>query len=96
VIGFQIVSANYFIVVGKPKTAIFLSMSRQLIVLIPSILILGHFFGLYGVIWAMPVADFTATAMTALMIIRELKDLKRKIQEQLAEPAENHADIVDL
>jgi putative MATE family efflux protein len=77
VAGFQIVSANIFVVTGRPKTSIILSLLRQCIALIPAILILGHFFGLYGVIAATPVADGFSFIVTALMIAFELKKLRQ-------------------
>jgi putative MATE family efflux protein len=80
-IGFQIVSTAYFQAVGKPKHAAFLSLSRQLILLIPAILILPLFFGIDGVIWAGPVADFGASLISALMLYRELNHLELKHQE---------------
>ncbi len=45
-VGFQIVSAGYFQAVGKPAQAMFLTLSRQVLLLIPAVLILPHFFGL--------------------------------------------------
>jgi putative MATE family efflux protein len=74
--GFQIVSANVFVVTGRPRTSIFLSMLRQCIALIPCMLIFGRFWGLYGVIASAPVADGFATVLTAILIIRELKKLR--------------------
>src|SRR5699024_11184521 len=44
IIGFQIVSSNYFQAIGKPKQAMFLSLSRQVLVLIPALIILPKFF----------------------------------------------------
>ena len=75
VIGFQIISANYFQAVGKAPKAIFLSMLRQVIVLIPLLLILPNFFGLTGVWFAGPIADLTASVMTALFLFREMRHL---------------------
>jgi Na+-driven multidrug efflux pump len=81
--GFQIVSTNMFVVTGRPKMSILLSMMRQVIVLIPAILILGRLFGIYGVSIAMPVADFTTFCVTLVLIIREIKRLKAQEQAQL-------------
>lgn len=55
--GFQVVSTNMFVVTGRPKISIFLSMLRQCIALIPCILIFGKIWGLWGVVAAAPVAD---------------------------------------
>jgi len=75
--GFQIVSTNLFVVTGRPKISIFLSMLRQCIALIPCILIFGRLWGLWGVIIAAPVADGFAFFVTGAFIIFELRKLKK-------------------
>ncbi|GHV82022.1 MATE family efflux transporter [Spirochaetia bacterium] len=74
--GFQIVSTNMFVVTGRPKASIFLSMLRQCIALIPCMLIFGHIWGLYGVVASVPVADTFSLIVTGVMIYFELKKLK--------------------
>ncbi|MDR2841829.1 MAG: MATE family efflux transporter [Spirochaetaceae bacterium] len=74
-VGFQIVATNMFVVTGRPKTSIFLSLIRQVIVLIPCIIIFGRIWGLYGVICAQPVADLVALCVTTIFIARELRKL---------------------
>jgi putative MATE family efflux protein len=74
--GFQIVSTNLFVVTGRPKTSIFLSMLRQCLALIPCILIFGHFWGLWGVVAAAPVADGFSLFVTGTMILFELRKLR--------------------
>jgi Na+-driven multidrug efflux pump len=74
--GFQIVSANVFVVTGRPRTSIFLSMLRQCIALIPCILIFGRIWGLYGVVASAPVADGFSFILTGIMILSELKKLR--------------------
>lgn len=76
IIGFQVISANYFQAVGKALRAILLSMSRQVIVLIPAIIILPRFWGLYGVWVAGPLSDVIASILTACFLYHELKKLK--------------------
>lgn len=80
-IGFQIVSSNYFQATGKPKQAMFLSLSRQVLMLIPAILILPRFFGLNGVWMAGPTADFFATLLTGSFILYELRNLQSRHDE---------------
>lgn len=75
VIGFQVISANYFQAVGKAPKAMFLSLLRQVIVLIPLLIILPKFFGLTGVWLAGPIADFTASVVTAIFLYNEIKHL---------------------
>ncbi|GHV85859.1 MATE family efflux transporter [Spirochaetia bacterium] len=74
--GFTIVATNFFVVTGRPKASIFLSMLRQFIALIPCLLIFGKIWGLWGVIAATPVADGFAFICTGIMILMELKKLK--------------------
>ncbi|MDR2923859.1 MAG: MATE family efflux transporter [Treponema sp.] len=76
VAGFQIISTNLFVVTGRPKISIFLSMLRQCIVLIPCIFIFGHIWGLWGVIAAAPVADALSLFVTGTMIFFELRKLR--------------------
>ena len=78
IIGFQIVSANYFQATGKPKQAALLSLSRQVLALIPAIFILPRFFGLNGVWAAAPVSDLIASVTTAVFIIKDLKYLSNR------------------
>ena len=76
VIGFQIVSASYFQAIGKPKTAMLLMLSRQVLLLIPAALILPLFFGLNGVWIALPTSDFGASLLTGICLLVELRELK--------------------
>ncbi|QSX07951.1 MATE family efflux transporter [Alkalibacter rhizosphaerae] len=74
-IGFQIVGANYFQAVGKPRHASFLSLSRQFFFLIPLLLIMPRFFGLAGVYAAMPVSDILAVTVTGIFLYHEIRHL---------------------
>jgi putative MATE family efflux protein len=75
IIGCQIVGASYFQAVGKPKEAIFLTLSRQVLLLIPAALILPRFFGLDGVWAALPTSDFGAFLLTGICLLTELRRL---------------------
>lgn len=81
IIGFQIVSANYFQAVGKPMQAGLLSLSRQVLLLIPAMLILPRFYGLDGVLYAGPLADLVSSVVTALFLFYELRHLDAKHDE---------------
>jgi putative MATE family efflux protein len=76
IIGFQIVSSNYFQAIGKAKRALLLSMLRQVIILIPMLLILPNFFGLEGVWMAGPISDFCAFVITAILLHKEMRLLE--------------------
>lgn len=79
--GFQIVSTNYFQATGQPLKASLLSMLRQLILLIPLLLILPLFFGLNGLLYAGPCADIGSAIIVALFILPEMRKLNRRIAE---------------
>lgn len=83
IVGFQIVGANYFQAIGKPKQAMFLSLSRQVLLLIPAVLILPMFFGLQGVFMAGPVSDLGSAMLTGVWIWRELGRLDDKHERSL-------------
>ncbi|MEG0366808.1 MAG: MATE family efflux transporter [Coprobacillus sp.] len=72
-VGAQLVCANYFQAIGKIKEASLLNLIRQVIVLIPLIIIFANLFGLYGIFFAVPAADFVAFVVTMIAIKREFK-----------------------
>lgn len=72
-IGAQAICANYFQAIGRIKQASILNLMRQCILLIPLILIFSYFFGLYGIFFAVPVADGIAFLVTTYVIRDELK-----------------------
>lgn len=82
IIGFQIVSSNFFQAIGKPKRSILLGLSRQVIILIPATLILPTLFGLKGVWLAAPVSDITSSLLTTFFLVRSVKALNRGIEAQ--------------
>lgn len=73
VVGFQIVSTNFFQSIGKAGQSIFLSLTRQVIFLIPCLLILPRYNGVDGVWMSFPVGDALATLVTAAMMIRQFR-----------------------
>ncbi len=77
VVGYQMVVASFFQSIGKAGVSIFLSLSRQLIFLLPLLLVLPPEFGVDGVWWAMPASDAVAAAVTAVIMTAYLKKLKR-------------------
>ena len=78
ILGFQILGASYFQAINEAKTSMILSILRQVIVLIPLILILPLFFKLDGLWLSQPCADLIATSLTALFLGRSIKKLKYK------------------
>lgn len=77
-VGFQIIAGSFFQAIGKSKIAMTLTLSRQGLFLIPSILIFAHFFGMEGILWSAPVSDALATVVTSFFFFRGLRDLEKK------------------
>lgn len=77
IVGFQIVATNFFMSIGKAGRSIFLSLTRQVLFLIPLLLILPRHFGLQGVWASFPASDTIATVVTATMIIWELRHFRK-------------------
>ena len=91
-VGFQIVGASYFRAVGKPKEAMLLMLSRQVLLLVPAALVLPlFFFGLDGVRAALPTSDFGASLLTGIYLLVELRELKashRRRNRLMGRPSE--------
>ena len=79
-IGFQMVTSNFFQSIGMAGKAIFLSLTRQLLFLIPCLLILPRYYGVEGVWASMPVADFAACVISAVMLTVQLKKFRKMAQ----------------
>ena len=68
----QPISSNFFTAIGKPKVGMFLSLTRQIIFLLPLLIVLPLLMGIDGIMYAGPVADFLAAAVTGTFVWREL------------------------
>jgi putative MATE family efflux protein len=77
IIGFQIVSATFFLAIGKAVKSLLMNMLRQVIVLIPLLLILPLYFGLNGVWASVPLSDIISAALTAFFIFMEIRELNK-------------------
>ena len=80
IIGFQMVATNFFMSIGMAGKAIFLSLSRQLLFLLPGLLVLPRIFdactewnGSWGVWCAMPLSDLLASVVTVFMLTYQLR-----------------------
>ena len=76
-VGFQIIGANFFQAIGRPRSAMFLTLSRQVIFLIPAILIFPLMWGLEGILFAAPFADLISTVVTAFFLYFGMKNLEK-------------------
>ncbi len=75
-VGFQMVSSNFFQSIGLAKKAIFLSLTRQLLFLIPFLLILPNYFGTNGVWMSIPMADGIASVVAAILLYYQFKKFR--------------------
>jgi putative MATE family efflux protein len=83
VVGFQVVNAGYFQAVGKAYSAMVLTLFRQVIMLIPMLFILPHFFQLEGIWLAEPVSDGVSAVLSFIIIYFEWKRLNRLQNEKM-------------
>lgn len=81
IIGFQMVVTNFFQCIGKVKISIFLSLSRQLLFLIPLLIILPTMFGLTGVWAALPASDLIAAIVAFVIMASYMRKFKRQIKQ---------------
>jgi putative MATE family efflux protein len=82
VVGFQVISASYFQAINKAGRAILLNLSRQVILLIPLLLLLPLWFGFDGIWIAEPVADGLSVFISLAFLIPEMRRLSRKGQSE--------------
>ena len=83
IIGFQMVITNFFQCIGKVKISIFLSLSRQLLILLPLLGLLPLLWDIEGVWYSMPISDFSAAVIAAIVMSWYMKKLKRMHRENL-------------
>lgn len=74
-VGFQIIASNFFQAIGRAKTAMFLTLTRQVIILLPAVLIFPQYFGLQGLLYAAPFADVISSILTGIFFILATKHL---------------------
>lgn len=82
IIGFQMVTSNFFQSIGMAKKAIILSLSRQVLILIPCLIFLPMFWGVDGVWFSMPISDFLASLIAGVMLYNQFQHFKHKTTRQ--------------
>lgn len=99
--GVQIPSGIFFQAIGKSTKSAVLSISRQIAILIPAMMILSHFYGILGVLIAGPVADGLAFILAVVLLVRESKNLKNgnlenkeRVKEQLVDEKETGRHVI--
>jgi len=79
IVGLPMVTANFFQSIGMAGKAIFLSLTRQLIFLLPCLLILPLIFGLKGVWYSMPTADLASSIVSTFMLVSQFRKFRMKL-----------------
>lgn len=77
-VGSQMVITNFFQSIGKAKISMFLSLSRQMIFLLPMLLLLPLFLGVDGIWWAMPISDTIAEIVAVVMMMKYMRKFKEQ------------------
>lgn len=91
-IGSQAVITNFFQSIGMAKISIFLSLSRQMIYLLPLLVILPPLMGVDGVWWALPISDALAFVTTWIIMIRYMRNFKRQHKERVENGRQQQAE----
>ena len=84
IVGFNIVAGNFFQHIGKPKRAILLSVSRQMLFIVPLLFILPPIYGVDGVWYAIPIADFVSTALAAVLLLLQIRKLRQNPSSEVS------------
>ena len=77
---FSNVASGFFQSIGQAKKAVFISLSRQVLCVIPVCILLGSLFGQTGVLFATPVADIVSSALALVMMVRTCKQLRKTVE----------------
>ena len=78
IVGFQMVTANFFQSIGMAGKAIFMSLSRQLMFLLPCLFILPYFWGINGIWISLPAADFISSIVAGFMLVHQYRQFKKR------------------
>ena len=87
IVGFQIVSTNFFQALGMAGKAVFLSLTRQIIFMIPLLFILPPVMGLDGVWTAFPISDMAASITAAILLWVEMRHITHEAEKKRVETA---------
>ena len=75
--GIHISSSTFFSAIGKPKIGVTVALTKQMIILLPTLLILSHFFGIDGIIYATPITDICAFSVSLFFLTREFRRMPK-------------------
>lgn len=89
-VGFQMVATGFFQSIGKAPISIFLSLTRQLLFLVPALIVLPHYFGIDGVWYSIPLSDFTASLAALVALGYYMRKFRRQAREEAKTYASTH------
>lgn len=75
--GVQIASTTFFPAIGKARKGAFISLTKQLLVLLPLIIILPKIYGVMGIVYAIPIADLFAFLLASFILYKEFKSMPK-------------------
>ena len=75
--GIHISSSTFFSAIGKPKIGVTVALAKQMIILLPTLLVLSHFFGVDGIIYATPITDICAFSVSLFFLTREFRRMPK-------------------
>ena len=82
--GLQPITSNFFTSIGKATKGLAISVTRQILFLLPLIIILPIFWGIDGVLFAGPIADFVAFVLTVILVVQQIRIMNKAIREKEA------------
>lgn len=81
--GIQPITSNFFTSIGKANLGFWMSLTRQILLLVPLLLILPVFFGIDGIMWSGPISDGVAAVLAIIFVVREMRKMRLlEIQEE--------------
>jgi putative MATE family efflux protein len=92
-VGIQIIAGQYFQAIGRGKLALLLTVTRQCIFLIPSLLILSHFFGLTGIWFAPPLSDLLSFVVTMSFFTYNMRRMKKMQENEVLQEETTQASV---
>lgn len=81
-VGFQMVTGNFFQSIGLPGKSILMSLSRQLLILVPCLIIIPNYLGIKGVWISMPISDGLSIILASILLINQIRKINRSLDPQ--------------
>ena len=79
--GIQALSSNFFAAIGQPAKGIFLSLSRSILFYLPLAFVFPIFWGVEGILYSQPIADFASVVVSIIMVIGAFRQMDRMVKD---------------